>query len=335
VVVIQNETLYDSLSESLAGTDIKVYAGQQALEQVTGMETIDMVLMAILGFDALKPLLAALENRKPVALANKESLVVAGDLITKAAIENRTPIIPVDSEHSAIFQSLMGEGDNRIDKVVLTASGGPFLNFKKEELQKITPDSALKHPNWKMGDKISVDSATLMNKGMEAMEAMWLFDLSPSQIKVIIHPQSIVHALVYFTDGNVKSVLSTPDMRIPIQFALSYPNRLSSNTPKLDLLKTKALTFQKPDKEIFRNLALAFRAMEIGGNLPCILNAANDIAVEAFLEGKLDFLAIPEIVEKCMNEIKLIKTPSLHDYIETDKNTRIFAKTLIENKHQQ
>jgi 1-deoxy-D-xylulose-5-phosphate reductoisomerase len=273
VVVIADELKYDEVSEKLCDTDVKVYAGTGAVEQITAMETIDMVLVAITGFSGLKPTLAALENKKPVALANKESLVIAGELITEISLQNRVPIIPVDSEHSAVFQSLAGEGNNPVEKVILTASGGPFRGFSNEELKKITPEEALKHPNWKMGDKISIDSATLLNKGLEAMEARWLFGLDPDQIEVVVHPQSIVHALVYFTDGNVKSVMSLPDMKIPIQYALSYPDRLKTKAPRLDLIRQGPLTFETVDTKIFRNLALAFKAMEKGGNTPCILNA--------------------------------------------------------------
>ena len=331
VVVIGNDDYFEEVSTALEDSDIKIYAGSNAIEQITSMDTIDQVLMAIVGFNGLKPTLAALENKKPVALANKECLVIAGDLITRTAIENRSPIIPVDSEHSAIFQCLIGEGNNPIEKVVLTASGGPFLGMTEKELNKVTPLGALNHPNWKMGNKVTVDSATLMNKGLEAIEAKWLFGLNPSQIEVVIHPQSIIHSMVYFSDGNVKAQMSVPDMRLPIQFAFTYPDRLKNNFPRLNLLKIHNLTFEVPDVKIFRNLALAFNALEKGGNMPCILNAANEIAVDSFLNNQLDFLQIPEVVEQCMDSIPFINKPTLEDYFETNNSTRTKAKEIIEN----
>jgi len=335
VVVIGNDRYYNEVSQALSNSDIKVYAGETAIEQITSMDTIDMVLMAIVGFEGLKPTLAALENKKPVALANKESLVIAGELITKTALKTHTPIIPVDSEHSAIFQCLMGEGNNPIEKVVLTASGGPFRKATSGELRSATPVNALNHPNWKMGDKVTVDSATLMNKGLEVMEAKWLFGLHPNQIEVVIHPESIVHSLVYFTDGNVKAQLAMPDMRLPIQFALSYPNRLTNKFPRLDLLKIHNLTFEVPDVKKFRNLALAFKALEKGGNTPAILNAANEIAVEAFLNNNLDFMQIPTVVEQCINEVRFIDNPGLTDYFQTNNLTRLKAKKIIENNSKK
>ncbi len=334
VVVIGNEDYYEEVLTALENSDVKVYAGSNAIEQITSMDTIDQVLMGIVGFDALKPTLAALQNKKPVALANKESLVIAGNLITKAAIENRTPVIPVDSEHSAIFQCLMGEADNSVEKVVLTASGGPFFGMTEQALKTVTPSGALNHPNWKMGDKVTVDSATMMNKGLEMIEAKWLFGLKPSQIEIVIHPQSIVHSLVYFADGNVKAQLGTPDMRLPIQFALTYPNRLANEFPRLDLLKIHNLTFEVPDVKNFRNLALAFSALDQGGNMPCILNAANDIAVEAFLNNHLGFLQIPEVVEQCMSTVQFIKEPTLADYCSTNDAARLKAKQIIENNEK-
>ena len=334
VVVIGNEDYYQEVLNALENSDVKVYAGNSAIEQITSMDTIDQVLMGIVGFDALKPTLAALQNKKPVALANKESLVIAGNLITKAAIENRTPVVPVDSEHSAIFQCLMGEADNSVEKVVLTASGGPFFGMTEQALKTVTPSGALNHPNWKMGDKVTVDSATMMNKGLEVIEAKWLFGLKPSQIEIVIHPQSIVHSLVYFADGNVKAQLGTPDMRLPIQFALTYPNRLANAFPRLDLLKIHTLTFEVPDVKNFRNLALAFNALEQGGNMPCILNAANDIAVEAFLNNHLGFLQIPEVVEQCMSSVQFINEPTLADYCSTNDAARQKAKQIIENNEK-
>ncbi len=335
VVVIGDDRYFDEVSKALESSNIKVYAGEAAIEQITSMDTIDMVLMAIVGFNGLKPTLSALENKKPVALANKECLVIAGELITKTALENHTPIIPVDSEHSAIFQCLMGESDNAIEKVVLTASGGPFLNSSPDELNNVTPYGALNHPNWQMGDKVTVDSATLMNKGLEVMEAKWLFGLQPHQIEVVIHPQSIVHSLVYFTDGNVKAQLALPDMRLPIQFALSFPHRLANNFPRLNLLKIHNLTFEVPDVKKFRNLALAFRALEKGGNTPAILNAANEIAVEAFLKKQLGFLQIPKVVEQCINEVQYINSPTLADYYQTNSLTRLKAEQIIKNNSKK
>ncbi len=331
VVVIGNLTHYSKVRDALSNYDIKVYAGEDAICQTMEMSTIDIVLMGIVGFGALKPILAALQNKKKIALANKESLVVAGEIISKTAIENNTQIIPVDSEHSAIFQCLMGEYDNPIEKIVLTASGGPFRDKDIDYLKKATPAEALQHPNWKMGKRVSIDSATMMNKGLEAIEAHWLFNIPPSDIEIIIHPQSVIHSLVYFTDKSVKTLLSFPDMRIPIQFALSYPQRLTSSFPDLDLLKIKTLNFESPDVKKFRNLALAFKAMEIGGNMPCILNAANDIAVQAFLSEKIGFQQIPDIVEKSMQIIPHIKKAVLTDYFETDKITRIKAKELVKS----
>ena len=331
VVVIGKEDYFQEVSLALEDTNVKVYTGSEAIEQITSMETIDQVLMGIVGFEGLKPTLAALGNKKPVALANKECLVIAGDIVTRTAIENRTPIIPVDSEHSAIFQCLMGEGNNPVEKVVLTASGGPFFGMTMQELREVTPAGALNHPNWKMGDKVTVDSATLMNKGLEAIEAKWLFGLKSSQIEVVVHPQSIVHSLVFFADGNVKAQLGAPDMRLPIQFAFSYPERFSNNFPRLDLLKIHNLTFEVPDVEIFRNLALAFKALEKGGNMPCILNAANEIAVEAFLNNQLGFLQISDVVERCMEKVPFISKPTLDDYYKTNSTTRKKAKEIIDN----
>jgi len=332
VVVIGNSKYYTKVSNALSNYDIKVYAGEDAICQIMEMDTIDMVLMGIVGFGALKPILAALGNKKKIALANKESLVVAGEIISKAAIDNNTQIIPVDSEHSAIFQCLMGEFDNPIEKIVLTASGGPFRDKDISYLKNVTPTEALNHPNWKMGKRVSIDSATLMNKGLEAIEAHWLFNIPPANIEIIIHPQSVIHSLVYFTDKSVKTLLSFPDMRIPIQFALSYPQRLPSSFPDLDLLKINTLNFERPDVKKFRNLALAFKAMEIGGNMPCILNAANDVAVSAFLNEKIGFQQIADVIEKSMHMIPLINKPVLTDYIETDNLTRIKANELIVRK---
>ena len=331
VVVIGNDTYYNKVFDALDPLDIKVYAGSLAIEQVLEMESIGQVLLGIGGFAGLKPLLSALRNKKSVALANKESLVVAGDLVSQIARENNTPIIPVDSEHSAIFQCLMGEGNNAIDKIVLTASGGPFRGMKPESFTKVKPSDALKHPIWKMGNKVTIDSATLMNKGLEAIEAHWLFHLPPAKIEVIIHPQAIIHSMVYFADGVVKAQLGTPNMFVPIQFALSYPDRLPNHLPSLDLLQMKQLDFEAPDIKNFRNLALAFEALEKGGNMPCILNAANELAVQAFLKEDIGFQQMPEIIEKCMQTSTFIQKPSFEDYLETDQLVREKAAAIIKN----
>ena len=333
-VVIGDEKFFDKVSNALYDNSIKVYAGYEAIAQITAMETIDMVLMAIIGFQGLKPTLTALKNKKPIALANKESLVIAGNIVKKTALDNKTPIIPVDSEHSAIFQCLVGEGNNKIKKVILTASGGPFRNHKPDELKNISPSTALNHPTWNMGDKISIDSATMINKGFEAMEAQWLFNLQPNQIEIVIHPQSVVHAFVYFTDGNVKSIISNPDMRIPILYALSFPERLKLDTEDFNPVKTGSLTFESPDIKIFRNLALALKAMKKGGNVPCLLNAANEVAVESFLNNNLSFSEIPEVTEYVINSLPFIMYPKLEDIINCDKAARQAALKFIENKHK-
>ena len=330
-VVIANKEYFSIVRDALDSYDIVVYAGKDAIEQVVRMESIDIVILGIVGIDAIRPLLSSLESGKIIALANKESIVVAGDIIQKTAIKSKGQIIPVDSEHSAIFQSLMGEGNNQIHKIVLTASGGPFLNSNKKP-EEITIAEALKHPNWKMGKKVSIDSATLMNKGLEAIEARWLFNISPIKIDIVIHPQSIVHSLVQFTDGTIKTVMSNTDMRIPIQFALTYPDRLNTPDSELDLTEIRELNFFKPDQKKFRNLALAFEALKTGGNMPCILNAANDSAVEAFLGNQLGFQEISEIIEETMNSVSLIAEPSLEDYFHTDKIARSKALELINRK---
>jgi len=329
VVVIGNEKYYHKVFDALDPIDIKVYAGSRAIEQVLEMDSIEQVVLGIGGFNGLAPLLSALRNKKKVALANKESLVVAGELVSKIALENNTPIIPVDSEHSAIFQCLMGEHNNPIDKIVLTASGGPFRGMTAEMLKKAKPSDALNHPVWKMGNKLSIDSATLMNKGLEAIEAHWLFNLHPSKIEVIVHPQAIIHSMVYFADGVVKAQLGTPDMFVPIQFALSYPNRLPNKLPALDLLQLKQLDFEAPDIKNFRNLALAFEALDKGGNMPCILNAANEIAVQAFLKERIGFNQIPVVIEESMQTSAFIQKPSLEDYLKTDRLVREEAEQFI------
>ena len=330
-VVIVDENQFEKVSETLWEHDIKTFTGVNALAQVAEMQETDVVLTALVGYAGLLPTIKAIEAKKTIALANKETLVVAGELITKLAAKNGVHIYPVDSEHSAIFQCLVGELDNKIEKIYLTASGGPFRGKKKEELLDITKEQALKHPNWDMGAKITIDSATLMNKGLEVIEAKWLFNLNPEQIDVIVHPQSIVHSLVQFEDGSMKAQLGLPDMKHPIQYALSFPQRFSSKSPRFNFTDYPNLTFEQPDKETFLNLQLAYNALEKGGNLACILNAANEIAVAAFLDDKIKFLEIAEINAKCMEQIKFIKNPTYDDYVATDSETRAFANSLIQN----
>jgi 1-deoxy-D-xylulose-5-phosphate reductoisomerase len=329
VVVIANDALYQTVNQALSSTGIKVYAGENALASVMQMDTIDIVLTALVGYAGLKPTIAALQAKKEIALANKETLVVAGELITRLARENGVNIYPVDSEHSAIFQCLVGEFHNPIEKIILTASGGPFRGKKRDELLNVTKAQALKHPNWTMGAKVTIDSASLMNKGLEVIEAKWLFGLRADQVDVVVHPQSIIHSMVQFEDGSIKAQMGLPDMRLPIQFALSYPDRFPSIFERFDFTKFPSLTFEKPDTETFRNLALAFEALNKGGNMPCVLNAANEIAVEAFLQDKIDFLKMPELVAKCMQTMPHIANPTLDDYMNTDKETRIKAYELI------
>ncbi len=328
-IVIGNEEHYKALSEALANLPIKVFCGDEALEQVVEMESINMVLTAMVGFAGLKPTINAIKAGKNIALANKETMVVAGEMVMKLAKEKGVAIIPVDSEHSALFQSLMGERLKNIEKVILTASGGPFLNKSIEELKKVTAEDALQHPNWCMGPKITVDSASMMNKGFEVIEAKWLFGLKPSQIEIVIHPQSIVHSFVQFIDGSVKAQLGPPDMRLPIQFALGFPERLSSGFKRLNFTEYPNLTFQSPDTKIFRNLALSFEAMEKGGNWPCIMNAANEIAVDAFLKEKISFLRISEIIEQTLAKSIFIQNPQLEDLVESDKKGRETAQHFI------
>lgn len=328
-VVIVNESKYTLVKDALASEPIKVFAGEQALSSVAQMDSIDMVLTALVGYAGLQPTIKAIEAGKTIALANKETLVVAGALITQLARTHRANILPVDSEHSAIFQCLTGEFNNRVEKIILTASGGPFRGKKKADLAGVTRAQALKHPNWTMGAKITIDSATLMNKGLEVIEARWLFGVSSRQIEVVIHPQSIIHSLVQFEDGSIKAQLGLPDMKLPIQFALSYPERLKNNFPRFDFAQYPALTFEKPDTETFRNLALAFEALDRGGNMPCVLNAANEVAVAEFLNERLSFLGISEVVEQCLAKSHYVKEPNLEDYVETDKLARIRAKELI------
>jgi len=328
-VVIVNEGLYPKVKDALATEPIKVFAGEKALETIVELDTIDIVLTAVVGYSGLKPTIRAIESGKTIALANKETLVVAGDLITRIGREKGVNILPVDSEHSAIFQCLVGEFHNKIEKIILTASGGPFRGKKRAELASVTRSQALKHPNWTMGAKVTIDSASLMNKGLEVIEAKWLFGLLPDQIEVVVHPQSIVHSLVQFEDSSIKAQLGLPDMRLPIQFALTYPDRLNSNFPRFDFSRYPSLTFEPPDTETFRNLALAFGALSRGGNQPCVLNAANEVAVEAFLKDKLGFLEMSDLVEHCLAKSDFVKQPVLDDYIETDKLTRIRAQEYL------
>jgi 1-deoxy-D-xylulose-5-phosphate reductoisomerase len=331
-VVIADESKYEVVKDALDKHDIKVYAGADALCQVVQMDTIDIVLAAIVGFAGLKSTIAAIEAGKPIALANKETLVVAGALVTELAKQKGVNLYPVDSEHSAIFQCLAGEFHNKIEKIILTASGGPFRGKDKKFLSTVTKESALKHPNWNMGAKITIDSATMMNKGLEIIEAGWLFSLKPEQIEVIIHPQSIVHSLVQFEDGSIKAQLGLPDMRLPIQYALFYPQRTKSNFPRFDFASHANLTFEKPDAENFPAIGLAYQAMKKGGNMPCILNASNEVAVAAFLKDEIGFLDIPAVVEKCIVKATFLAKPNLKDYIESDAEARKLAQSFTKKK---
>lgn len=329
-VVIVEEKEYKWLKNELFDQGVKVYCGKDALAEVVEMDTIDLVLTALVGFAGLKPTLSAIEAGKHIALANKETLVVAGELVTKRAQEKGVNIYPVDSEHSAIFQCLAGEFHNPIEKIYLTASGGPFRGFTYSELETVKPAQALKHPNWDMGAKVTIDSASLMNKGLEVIEAKWLFGLKPEQIDVIVHPQSIIHSIVQFEDGSMKAQMGLPDMKLPIQYALAYPNRIQSRFPRFDFLNYPSLTFEKPDLETFRNLQLAFNAMESGGNAPCILNASNEIAVSSFLKGKIGFTKMSDLVEQSLQKVSFIKTPDLDAYFESDKEARRYALEIID-----
>ncbi|MEO6230202.1 MAG: 1-deoxy-D-xylulose-5-phosphate reductoisomerase [Ferruginibacter sp.] len=328
-VVIGDETKYAAVKEALSSTDTKVFAGEQALEEVADFDSYDMMLAGIVGFAGLKPTLKAVVKGKAVGLANKETLVVAGDIVMQLAVQHRAPIIPVDSEHSAIFQCLVGETRNKIDKIILTASGGPFIGKKPNFLVNVKRDHALKHPNWHMGAKISIDSATLMNKGLEMIEAKWLFNLQPSQIEVVIHPQSIIHSMVQFEDGSMKAQMGLPDMKLPIQYAMAFPQRIANNFPRLNFKKYPNLSFEEPDVKTFRNLALAINALNKGGNMPCILNAANEIAVWAFLHNRIGFLDMTAVVEKTMQHTHFIEKPTLEQYFESDGEARNFAASLI------
>jgi 1-deoxy-D-xylulose-5-phosphate reductoisomerase len=328
-VVIGVDKLYKKVSEALQPHDIKVYAGDDSISQIVESNEIDIVLAAIVGFAGLKSTLKAIEAKKTIALANKETMVVAGQLVTKLAQENAVNILPVDSEHSAIFQCLVGEFHNPVEKIYLTASGGPFKGKNKEFLAKVTKQDALKHPNWEMGKKITIDSATLINKGLEVIEAKWLFALKPEQIDVIIHPQSIIHSFVQFQDGSMKAQMGLPDMKLPIQYAFTYPYRFKTDYPRFNFMDYPQLSFEKPDTTTFAGLNLAFEAMRKNGNMPCILNAANEVAVNAFLQDKIGFLQITDVIEACMQKISFVAEPSLEDYIQTDHETRIVSNELI------
>jgi 1-deoxy-D-xylulose-5-phosphate reductoisomerase len=328
-VVIGNENLYDKVSSALQNAPVKVYCGAESIAQLMEQESTDIVLTAIVGYAGLKPTLSAIRAGKHIALANKETLVVAGELVTSLAKKHAVNIYPVDSEHSAIFQCLPGEWENKIEKIYLTASGGPFRGRNRAELMSATRAQALKHPNWEMGAKITIDSASLMNKGLEVIEAKWLFGLRPDQIDVIVHPQSIIHSLVQFEDGSMKAQMGLPDMKLPIQYALTYPKRIKTDFPRFNFMNYPALTFEQPDRKTFRNLDLAYKAMEKGGNMPCILNAANEIAVDGFLKESIGFLKMSDLIEDCMEAIPFIPTPAYEDYVNTDDITRKYAKSII------
>jgi 1-deoxy-D-xylulose-5-phosphate reductoisomerase len=328
-VVIGDEAKFAKVKNALAQTDTKVFTGEEALEEVANFDTYDMMLAGIVGFAGLKPTLKAVQKGKVIGLANKETLVVAGDIVMQQAVENNATIIPVDSEHSAIFQCLVGEYKNPIEKIILTASGGPFLGKKPNFLVNVKRDHALQHPNWAMGAKISIDSATLMNKGLEMIEAKWLFDLKPEQVQVVVHPQSIIHSMIQFTDGSIKAQMGLPDMKLPIQYAMGFPKRIQNDFPRLDFRKYPTLGFEEPDVKTFRNLALATEALYKGGNVPCVLNAANEIAVWAFLRNRVGFLDMTAIVEKTMQNVPFIEKPTLQEYFDSDAEARNFAASLI------
>ncbi len=328
-VVIGDEKKYEKVKEALSSKGIKVFSGEKALEEVADFDTYDLMIAAIVGFAGLKPTLKAVSKGKIIALANKETLVVAGDIVMQTALKNKAPIIPVDSEHSAIFQCLVGEARNPIEKVILTASGGPFLGKKPNFLVNVKRDHALQHPNWSMGAKITIDSATLMNKGLEMIEAKWLFNLRPDQVEVVIHPQSIIHSMVQFQDGSIKAQMGLPDMKLPIQYALGFPQRIKNDFPRLNFKKYPALNFEDPDMKTFRNLGLATEALQKGGNTACVLNAANEIAVWAFLKNRIGFLDITAVVERAMQSVEFIEKPTLQEYFDSDGEARNFAASLI------
>lgn len=329
-VIIVNGDYYQVLKDRLSGYPVKVYAGIEAVVQAMEMTGIDMVVAAMVGFSGLMPVIRAIETGKDIALANKETLVVAGRIINELVLKHGVQVIPVDSEHSAILQCLAGESDNPVEKITLTASGGPFRHYSAEELHNVKPEEALKHPNWSMGDKITIDSASMMNKGLEVIEAKWFFNLKPEQIDVIIHPQSIIHSFVHFADGSVKAQLGLPDMRLPIIYALGYPDRLNTDLPRFDFKQCDKLTFEEVDTGKFRNLALAYEALEKGGNLPCIMNAANEIAVEAFLKHEIGFMQMTDLIETIMHETMFISEPEIRDLEETDRISRASAKEYID-----
>ena len=329
VVAIANEKYYLQLKQALGSFPVKVFAGKEAIAQLVDMEPIDIVLTAMVGYAGLLPTINAIKAGKTIALANKETLVVAGEIINELAQKHNTSILPVDSEHSAIFQCLAGEGDNPIEKIILTASGGPFRTKTRDQLQHVTSAQALKHPNWDMGAKITIDSASMMNKGFEVIEAKWLFGLTSDQIEVVVHPQSIIHSMVQFADSSIKAQLGMPDMKLPIQYAFTYPDRLRTDFPRVDFTQYSQLTFEKPDTERFRNLALAYQAMETGGNRPCILNAANEVVVEAFLRDKIGFLQMSDIIENVMQKATFIQKPGYEDYVMTDEQAREITRKEI------
>ncbi|HBT86583.1 MAG: 1-deoxy-D-xylulose-5-phosphate reductoisomerase [Fermentimonas sp.] len=331
VVVIANENKYEQLKSALSDLPIKVWCGSKATEEVVQDENIDMILTAMVGYSGLKPTINAVKAGKAIALANKETLVVAGELITSLAIENRAAILPVDSEHSAIFQCLNGEVGNNIEKILLTASGGPFRNFTSEQLESVTKYQALAHPKWNMGEKVTIDSSTLMNKGFEMIEAKWLFGVEPSQIEVLVHPQSIIHSMVQFEDRSIIAQLGQPDMKVPIQYAFSFPERLKTTVKEVDFIELSQLTFEKPDMKRFPNLSFAYEVIKIGGNLPCILNAANEIAVSLFLQEKIGFMDMSRLIEKTLQKASFVKSPSLDDYQQTDSETREIITELFKS----
>jgi len=328
--IICDESKYQQVKDALSRTTVKVLAGINAIIETVTCPEIDVVLTAMVGFAGLEPTIAAIQAGKDIALANKETLVVAGELITGLVKQHNVKLLPVDSEHSAIFQCLAGEEGNAIEKIILTASGGPFRGKSLDFLLKVTREDALKHPNWVMGAKITIDSASLMNKGLEVIEAKWLFDLDAHQVDVIVHPQSIIHSMVQFEDGSIKAQMGLPDMKLPIQYALTYPSRIKTDFKRFDFINYPQLTFEKPDTDTFRNLALAFEALKQGGNMPCIINAANEIAVAGFLNKSIDFLGMTKLIENCMQQMTYVVSPTLDDYLNTDKETRIFAQNFIE-----
>ncbi len=331
-VVIGNKEKYPQLSKALENTDVKVYAGEEAIAQVVQIGSVDVVLTAMVGFAGLLPTINAIQAGKQIALANKETLVVAGDIITKLSLENKVSILPVDSEHSAIFQCLAGEFHNPIEKIILTASGGPFRGEKLDFLRKVTRCQALNHPNWSMGDKITIDSASMMNKGLEAIEARWLFNVQPSDIEVVVHPQSIVHSLVQFEDGSIKAQLGLPDMRLPIQYAMTFPERYKSDFPRFNFMDYPELNFEKVDVKVFRNLDLAYQAMQQGGNMPCILNAANEVAVDGFLKQRIGFVEMSDVIERTMMKASVVSQPTLDDYLQSNTEARAIAEEIISSR---